>query len=104
MLQLIANYGWATVFRLNGKNFENLTDHGLGAIAPGMKFVKVTPSDDPFVDGACRALWVGSEGTANIIQIDGTVASGFPLFPGLNRVAVAGIKAGGTASDIWAVY
>jgi hypothetical protein len=69
------------------------------------KFVLLTKADDTdFTDGACRALWVGTEGTANLVQEDGTARADVPLKPGLFPCSVIQLETGGTADDIWALY
>lgn len=53
--------------------------------------------------GPCRALWVGTPGTANITDYDGIAVTDFPLKSGMNPGCVS-VQAGGTADDIWALY
>ena len=65
----------------------------------------VTKSDTVnFVDGVCRALLVGTAGTANIVDSTGTTLANVPLQTGYNPLKVIRINTGGTASDIWALY
>jgi len=54
--------------------------------------------------GACRALLVGTAGTANISDGDGNVLTNVPLQVGYNPIIITNLAAGGTATDIWALY
>lgn len=72
--------------------------------APADAFVPVTKADADLVDGACRGLLVGTAGTANLKQIDGTVRANVPLQQGYNPLACLQVRTGGTAADIWALY
>jgi len=74
-------------------------------IASASAIVPVTKSDTvDLVDGTCRALLVGTAGTANLIDgIDG-VRADVPLQQGYNPICVKRVKTGGTATDIWALY
>lgn len=72
---------------------------------PAVKFPPVTKADADLPGGACRALWCGTAGTANLMELDGTtIRTGFPLVQGLNPIAVRQVRTGGTATDIWALY
>ena len=69
------------------------------------KFVPVVKADATNLpDGAARALWVGSAGTANLVEVDGTQRADVPLKEGLFPCAVLQVETGGTADDIWAIY
>jgi hypothetical protein len=50
----------------------------------------------------CRALHVGTAGTATLVQPGGT-ATDFPLQAGVNYVACTTVTLG-TAADVWAMY
>lgn len=70
-------------------------------------YVPVTKSGTELTlaDGReCYALFVGTAGTANLTQPDGTDRADFPLQAGVNPVSVLKVRTGGTASDIWAMY
>jgi hypothetical protein len=73
-------------------------------IIPGQDVVPVTKADAELPDGPCRALWVGTAGTANIRTLADEDRDNFPLFIGLNQIQVKRVRPGGTATDIWAVY
>jgi hypothetical protein len=51
-----------------------------------------------------RALYVGTAGTANMMDSSGEIATDFPLQAGLNPVRPKQLRTGGTADDIWALY
>lgn len=67
-------------------------------------FVPVTKADADLTDGICRALHVGTAGTANLMDAEGNVRANFPLVAGQNNVSCKQVRTGGTASDIWALY
>lgn len=71
---------------------------------PAERYVPVTKADTDFVDGLCRGLLVGTAGTANLKQLDGSVRSNVPLQQGYNPLAVLQVRTGGTADNIWALY
>lgn len=73
-------------------------------IGPSGRLVKITKADSDLAGGVTRALWVGTAGTANIMDEHGTDHTDFPLQAGLNPFRVIRVKTGGTADDIWAVY
>lgn len=68
------------------------------------KYVPVTPDPGDLPGGVCRALLVATAGTANLTQEDGTDRDGVPLQQGYNPLKVKRVRAGGTASGIWALY
>lgn len=72
--------------------------------APADAFVPVTKADTDLAAGPCRALLVGTAGTANLQQIDGTTRTNVPLQAGYNPLACKQVRTGGTAADIWALY
>lgn len=75
-------------------------DGSVATLRSAIRLVKIT-SDTPFP--VCRALHVGTAGTATITCGDGTVATDFPLKDGLNPYEATKVVLG-TASDVWAVY
>ena len=78
---------------------------GLHGISSASVYVPVTKSDTVnLADGPCRALLVGTAGTANIVDIRGNVRSDVPLQQGYNYLRALRINTGGTAADIWALY
>lgn len=73
--------------------------------APGRALVKLTKNDDADLpDGPCRALHVGTAGTATFVDLFGNTCTDFPLKEGLNPYSIKRLKTGGTADDIWGVY
>lgn len=69
-----------------------------------LKYPPVTKADANLPDGVARGLLVGTAGTANLMEEDGTVRTAVPLIQGYNPVVVKQVMLGGTASDIWALY
>ena len=79
--------------------------HSGGLSAPASKVVPITPDDDvDLPDGVCRALLVGTAGTATLIDASGAERTGVPLQRGYNPIGVARVKTGGTAANLWALY
>jgi hypothetical protein len=68
------------------------------------RYVPVTKANSDLPNGPCRGLCVGTAGTANLTEVDGTPRDNFPLQPGYNPLEVKQVRTGGTASDIWALY
>jgi len=75
-----------------------------GATAPSGVFPPVTKADADLPNGPCRSLWVGTAGTANLMDLTGAIRANFPLIAGPNPIAVKQVRTGGTAADIWALY
>jgi len=78
--------------------------YGDASSAPLDALVPVTKADAPLPAGKCRALWVGTAGTANIRDGAGIVRTNVPLKEGLNPFVCEEVRVGGTATDIWAGY
>jgi hypothetical protein len=72
--------------------------------APADAYAPVTKADADLPGGVCRSLLVGTAGTANLQQADGTTRTNVPLQQGYNPLICKQVRAGGTASDIWALY
>ena len=68
------------------------------------RFVPVTKADANLPDGVTKGLLVGTAGTANLMQFDGTTRANVPLQQGYNPLQVLQVRTGGTATDIWALY
>lgn len=71
---------------------------------PVTRYVPVTKADDELPGGDARGLWVGTAGTANLMDEDGNVRANVPLKEGLFPCVVRQVRIGGTATDIWALY
>ena len=67
-------------------------------------YAPVTKADANLAGGACRGLLVGTAGTANLGQVDGTTRTNVPLQAGYNPLVCLQVRTGGTAADIWALY
>lgn len=72
--------------------------------APARIWVPVTKADVDLPDGQCRALLVGTAGTANLQDTTATTRSNVPLQAGYNPLQCLQVRTGGTATDIWALY
>jgi hypothetical protein len=72
--------------------------------APASIFVPVTKADADLPDGICRGLLVGTAGTANLQDAEGTTRTNVPLQQGYNPLICKQVRTGGTASDIWSLY
>lgn len=72
--------------------------------APASVWVKVTKADADLAGGVCRALLVGTPGTANLQDAAGTTTSNVPLQQGYNPLRCKQVRTSGTADDIWALY
>lgn len=95
----------ATPVRVHDRKLSSVVDAGTDALLSASVYVPVTKADATDLPGGiCRALWVGTAGTANLVQTDGTARADFPLLAGLNPVMVLQVQLGGTADDIWALY
>ena len=64
----------------------------------------VTKADKNLPNSTTKALLVGTAGTANLMQPDGTIQTSVPLQVGYNPLQVLQVRTGGTAADIWALY
>lgn len=77
----------------------------LSSDSPAGLWVLVTKSDTTDLpDGPCRALLVGTAGTANLNDVRGNSTTNVPLQQGYNPLRVRRVRLGGTADDIWALY
>lgn len=72
------------------------------SIQPGGKLVKLTKGEA--MTSPCRALLVGTAGTANITDLSNTALTNVPLQQGYNPIGISALSANGTADDIWAIY
>jgi len=70
--------------------------------APATKIVQVVSGSD-FADGPCRALLVGTAGTATVVDAEGNTATNIPLQTGYNPIRVSKVTFGG-AADVWALF
>lgn len=77
-----------------------------GAVVPVTKSdtVDIVPPPNGGYELPCRALWVGTAGTATIIDGTGATRTDVPLIVGPNPFQVRRVLTGGTASDIWALF
>jgi hypothetical protein len=68
------------------------------------QYALVTKADTDLPGGVTRGLLVGTAGTANLMQPNGTVRANVPLQPGFNPLQCLQVRTGGTADNIWALY
>ena len=76
----------------------------LGAMLPATVFAPVTKADSDLPGGVCQGLLVGTAGTANLMQADGTTRANVPLVVGYNPLVCKQVRTGGTADNITALY
>lgn len=67
-------------------------------------YTLVTKANADLPGGITRGLLVGTAGTANLTQPDGTLCADVPLQQGYNPLQVLQVRTGGTADNIWALY
>lgn len=75
-----------------------------GDTSAAAKVVPVTKADADLPDGPCRALLVGTAGTANISDLTETIRTNVPLVVGYNPISCVQVRTGGSADNIWALY
>lgn len=75
-----------------------------GKTNPAAQYAPVTKANANLASGACRSLLVGTAGTANLMQPDGTIRADVPLQEGYNYLEVPQVRTGGTAANSWALY
>lgn len=71
---------------------------------PSGTYPKVTKADAALPSGQCRALLVGTAGTANLMDAGGNIRTDVPLQVGYNPLQCKQVRTGGTADNIWALY
>lgn len=72
-------------------------------LGPSGSLAKLTKADSTPIT-VPRSLWVGTAGTANLVDEKGNTLANFPLKAGLNPIRISQLETGGTADDIWALY
>ena len=81
------------------------TSQSTGLIGPAAQLFLIVKSDNAdLANGVCRAILVGTPGTANLMDASGNVATGVPLQQGFNPIGVRRLMTGGTADNVWALY
>jgi hypothetical protein len=84
---------------------DNFETYATGLSSPAHSLVKVTKSDTlDIASSACRALLVGTPGSATLVDASGMEQIGVPLQQGFNPIMARRVKTGGTADNIWALY
>jgi hypothetical protein len=69
------------------------------------KIVAISSGVD-FDDGPCRALLVGTAGTADLIDMEGNTVTGVPLQAGFNPLRVLRVtySGGSPAANVFALF
>jgi hypothetical protein len=67
------------------------------------EFVELITKGAALPKGKCRSILCGTAGTINF-TIAGVAKTNVPLQQGYNPIRVDSVEAGGTCSDIWALY
>lgn len=67
-------------------------------------YIAITPGAALLVDGPCRAIIVTVAGTVNLTTPAGIERNAVPCNVGVNPYAAGRIRAGGTATGIFAGY
>jgi hypothetical protein len=81
------------------------SSHSGGLSSPASRILPITPDDgNDLPGGICRALLVGTAGTATLVDASGAEHSGVPLQQGFNPIGVRRVKTGGSAVNLWALY
>jgi hypothetical protein len=76
-----------------------------GLIGPAAQIRPIVKSDTvDLPNGVCRAVLVGTPGTANLKDSAGNTLTGIPLQQGYNPIGVLRVMTGGTADNLWALY
>lgn len=83
---------------------DAMGDYATGASAPAGRIVAVAKADADLAEGTCRALLVGTAGSANLIDAAGQACANVPLQQGYNPLRCRRVATGGTADNIWALY
>lgn len=87
-----------TTYSFSYRNSEDISSR------PAVQIALVTKANADLPYGSCRALLVGTAGTANIVDLMGHEHSNVPLQQGYNPIGAQRIKTGGSADNIWALY
>jgi len=84
---------------------SSILTHSSGLSSPARRLLAITKSaDTDLPEGVCRALLVGTAGTANLVDALGNTCTNVPLQVGYNPIMIKRLSTGGTAADIWALY
>lgn len=81
---------------------DRFGSYASGLDSPASKIASVT-SGVNLTAGVCRALLVGTAGTATVIDAEGNTSTDIPLQAGYNPLRVSKVTFG-TAANVWALY
>lgn len=94
-----------SLYDILGKKYDDLAAYGAQALTPSQRIKTIVADDsNDLPDGPCRGIWSGTDGTVNLVTPEGDDLADFPIFAGLNPIAVARVKTGGTATNLYALY
>jgi ABC-type uncharacterized transport system permease subunit len=68
------------------------------------RIFSVTKADADLPNGTCAGLLVGTAGTLNVMDASGAIVANVPVQAGYNPIRVKQVRAGGTATSIFALY
>ena len=84
---------------------DSYDSYSSGLNSPARSLIRIIKSDTTDIaTSACRALLVGTAGSATLIDAAGTEQANVPLQQGYNPIMVRRVKTGGSADNIWAIY
>lgn len=81
------------------------TDRSTGLASPSGRIALITKNDSTDLPGGvCRAVLVGTAGTANLLDANGVTHTNVPLQQGYNPLGIMRLQTGGTCDNVWALY
>lgn len=90
--------------KIGGRSYSDPGQFSASELLGSARALEKVTKGTALVNGACRGLWVGTAGSLNLTDFEGTVHTAVPVFTGYNPIMAQSIEAGGTATDIWAMY
>lgn len=89
---------------LGTRTYTDLADFPASVmLGPARAVAKITKGT-AFTAGPCRRIWVGTAGTLNFTDFNGTAHESFPVQVGENNLLVSSVETGGAATNLWAMY
>ena len=71
-------------------------------LMPAKDLVPLTKGSGPFAE--CRAILIGTAGTANVVMASGKTRNNVSLQVGVMPLRISVLLSGGTADDFWAIF
>lgn len=84
--------------------YPTFTRSDLEKVDGASSYPLVTKANSALPNGPCRALLVGTAGTANLMDLYGNIETDVPLVAGVNPLKCSQVRTGGTADNIRALY